>query len=440
MRPERPPAQPSTVHPPSIHARRTPAPARPRRRTTATVALSLLLLSAPAIAQSELPAVWSEAQVISRAVSRAPAVQSAQSQLFSAQASQTFGRVPLVGNPTLGVRAMVGVPDREAATYGLVLGVPLDLSGARGHYRRETSWAARAAEAELDAAVNDARGRAREAHIEIATADAMVAVTRARVETAREIVARSQARARAQASTALDVALTDRELGEAEANLAAALREREQAAGRLRELLDLPAGTSVAVEPVGAPALPADLSREGAIARATERRREAAAYAARAMQLRLSGDRLRAQSIAPLYVAGEVEWQGYSQASVGASVQWSLPMFQFAQGERAVALAEAAGADTQQRLARHGAAREAGTLWDQLERSLEELRAIETHALPALERSLALTEDLFEAGAVDSFRVLLIRQDLAAMRIRQLTAVREAWRTRVALDRAIGGL
>lgn len=339
----------------------------------------------------------------------------------------------------MGLRALVGVPNREAAVWGLIVGFPIDVSGRRTYWHRETSWAVRAAEAQLAAAINEARARAREAYIEVATADAMVRATGARVETAREVLSRVRARFEAQAATALDVALSERELGEAEADHAAARRDREEAAGRLRELLNLPPTAPVVVEPIRAPTLPEGLTRESAIARALRHRREPAALAASAMRLRLSSDRLRAQALDPLFVAGEFEWQGYQQSSFGASVQWSLPLFQLAQGERAVALAEAAVTDVQRTLSSQQIARETATAWDVLVLRLEELSALEQRAVPALERALALTEEMFDAGAVDYFRVLLARHELATMRIRQLQVAREAWRARVALDRAMGG-
>jgi cobalt-zinc-cadmium efflux system outer membrane protein len=135
-------------------------------------------------------------------------------------------------------------------------------------------------------------------------------------------------------------------------------------------------------------------------------------------------------------VAGELEWQGYNQTSVGASVQWSLPVAQSAQGDRAVARAQAAAADVERDLAGRAAAREAATAWAALGHALDELSTLDERVLPTQARTLALTEALFQAGAVDLFRVLLARQERVAAQLRRLEALRAAWQARIELDRA----
>lgn len=405
------------------------------------VSLAAVLVTTGALAQSTEPAgrVWSEAEVIARAEARSPEVQSARASLDASRAWSVYGSVPLLGNPVVGIRAMVGVPDREAATYAVAVGVPIDVSGRQGLWRREARWAVREAEARLEVALNDARAHAREAYVDVALADALFRINTERLEAARELLERVRSRAISGVATALDVALSERELAEAEADLSAARRTRFEAAARLREALDLAPDLPVYVLPLPEPTLPAGLTREAAVARAIERRREHIAIGAEVHRYRISADRLRAEAIAPLLVAGEYEMQGYVQGSVGASAQWALPLIQTAQGERAVALGQASARDTDRALRARRSAREAGAAWDRLSTALAELRALRERALPALERALALSEQLLGAGAVDYFRVLYARRELAQARARAIEVAREAWHARVALDHAIGG-
>jgi cobalt-zinc-cadmium efflux system outer membrane protein len=343
-----------------------------------------------------------------------------------------------VGNPTVGVRAMVGAPDLPAATYALLVGVPFDVSGVRGRWRSESTWAEREAEARAAVAVNEARSRARLAVAEAAVARALVQVAVEREATAAHALAQTQTRAEARSSTALDLTLAEREAAEAAADVAAARRAQAEADGRLRDVLDLDPTAPIAVAAAEVPAAPEGLTLPLAVARARAQRREAAAFRAAGVRLRRASERLRAGAIAPLFVAAELEWQGYSQASVGASAQWSLPLAQTAQGDRAVAAAEAASADVAAGLAGRAAEREAATAWASLEHARDELAALDGRVLPNAERALVLTESLFREGAADAWRLLLARQAVATARVRRLGALRESWRARIDLDRATG--
>ena len=51
-----------------------------------------------------------------------------------------------------------------------------------------------------------------------------------------------------------------------------------------------------------------------------------------------------------------------------------------------------------------------------------------------------MTMEMLDAGAVDYFRLLNARQSAFALRSRRVEALRAAWRLRIALERAVGGL
>jgi outer membrane protein TolC len=411
-------------------------------RGVAATMLALLCWPAASSAQesarSDELRRWDDARVVARASQHSPEVLRARSALYEAHALAMFSRVPRVGNPTIGVRAMVGLPDPAAATYALLVGMPIDVSGARGHFGTEARWAIREADARVDVAMEEACASAREAWADTGAADAALAIATARRRTAEDLLTATRTRLAAQAATALDVALAERESAAAESAVVAATRAREEAAARLREQLGLAPTATVAVTPINAPAMPVGLSRERAAQLALSRRRELVAHAAAAQRLRTSSTRLHHEATAPLFIAGEVEWQGYSQASVGLSAQWSLPVALTNQGERATAEAQARGEDDLRSITERVIGQRAVAAWTALELRLSELAVLDQRSIPTAERVLALTETLYRSGTVDVYRLLRARDDLFAEQSRRVELLREAWRARIALDRSIG--
>lgn len=402
------------------------------------LALAAALFASSAQAQRSDSPVWTERAVIARAVEHHPDVVRARTALYEASAVSAFARVPRVGNPTIGVRAMVGVPDPAAATYALLVGVPLDVSGARSHWSIEALWATREADARLDVARNDATSSAREAWM-----NALVATESTRLADERRALAASmldatRRRLDAQSATALDLALAEQSASDAELAVVSARRERESALSSLRTLLSLPPTEELILPALDAPSMPAQMSRERAAALAIAHRRETTALDASARRLRASATRLHHEATAPVFIAAEVEWQGYTQASIGASAQWSLPISLTNQGERATVDAQARAADEQRLAVERQVANEAAAVWTELELRLSELAVIERQTIPAAQRVLALTEALFRAGTIDSYRLLRARDELFAQQQRRIDALRAAWTARIALDQRTG--
>ena len=127
-------------------------------------------------------------------------------------------------------------------------------------------------------------------------------------------------------------------------------------------------------------------------------------------------------------------------ASLGASLRWELPILQRAQGDRAVAEAEARAARTSASLLRGQIARDVAQTAAALSRALVELAALEREAIPAAERLVAASEAAFAAGAIDFFRVLAARRAVLALRSRGLEVLEAAWASRLAFERARGDL
>jgi outer membrane protein TolC len=188
--------------------------------------------------------------------------------------------------------------------------------------------------------------------------------------------------------------------------------------------------------------LPAELDLARAIELAQTRRKEPAAFAAGADRFRASDKRLRREAVAPLVLGGEYEAQGdtHTQSTGGVHVNTELPFLFRNQGERAVARGQAELADVRAGLAARQVAREAVVTFQELEAALREFEALDTGATPAAERALSMTMEMLDAGAVDYFRVLNAREMAFELRARRVEALRVAWRRRIGLERALGGL
>lgn len=395
--------------------------------------------AADAAAPGRLPAVWTIENATRVAIERAPRVRNARAALETARAFRVQGTMAKVGNPHVALRAMVGKPDAPAATYSLLLGLPFDVSGKRNTYRSEASWVERQAEAELAAALNEARSEARQAFVEVATGEAEVKALQVNQEIAADFTSRVQARFDAQAGTALDLALSQRDFAESVANLARAQRRLAEARLAFRQALDLPADAGLAVEPLPTLEVPPGITRDNVVDLARARRREATALSAGAQRKRVQQTRVRREAVAPLLVAAEGERQGIQspQSSVGASVQTELPFILKNQGDQAIARGESAQLTVQSELVDHQIAREAFAAFARFEAALGEFAAIDQQATPAAERALDMTVNMLEAGAVDVFRVLAARQIAFALRLRRVEVLREAWLLRVQLERAV---
>lgn len=241
------------------------------------------------------------------------------------------------------------------------------------------------------------------------------------------------------AATQVDLALIEAELGDARGALRGAEAEAARSRAALRALLDLEAEDPVSVAPLEVPVSP-----EGALSawreRAREQRAEPRAYAARSRQLRISEDRLFAEIVDPLLVGLEWESQGNSQTAhtMGVSLSTTLPVARTAQGERAVARGERERARIEQGLAERAVERDVVGAAERLDAHLAELEALASAALPAMERAREGTLVQLERGATDLFRAIGTQRQLVALRERRVEVLREAWRARVELDRAMG--
>ena len=407
------------------------------RRTAHFVSLLCLVPSLCAAQE----AVWTDARTRSRAAEHAPLVREARAELDRAVAGRAAGARPPVGNPTVGVLFLPGVPDFGAWTTAVSVGLPLELSGVRGVWSREAEQGVLAARARLDDATLRAVTAARRARVELALARALVAVQDERLSTAREAERRVRARHDAGAATGIDVALSERETAVAEADRSTAALREVEALAAFRAALDLAPAEAVVVDAVARPEAPGgDVTRDTMLARAVQRRRDVTALDHDAERHGLTGSRAVRAAVAPLVVGFEAQQVATAPqelgASVGASLRWELPVLQRAQADVALADADARASRTAASLLRAQAARDVVRAAESLDRALAEVDALESRAIPAAERLVRATEAAHTAGALDYFRVLVARGELLQLRARALDALRTAWSARLDLERA----
>jgi outer membrane protein TolC len=384
---------------------------------------------------------WTFQSAERTALERSPRVRSAMAEWETARAYKSFGTMPRAGNPFVNMRAMIGYPDQNAATYSVNVGIPVDLARKRQAWKREAGSIRAAAEARLVASKNEVRAEAHSSYVQVATAHAARMVARHSADTAKQLVDRVQAQLDANATTALDLALAESQHAEALADLFRADRTLVEAQNTFRQALGLSFEGEVLVSALPMPRLPEGLTAEAAVLRAGKHRAETAAWAAQNQRYRHADQRLRAEAWAPATVSIDAEAQANrnTQKTIGAAAGFELPVVFKNQGERAVARGEANAANVERELVAQAIERETSSSYHALVAALAELAAIEERALPAAERTLAMVHTMLEAGRVDYFRVLTARSYAFGLRSRHVEALRHAWLSRIALERAMGG-
>ena len=396
----------------------------------------------PALGREHAPTVWTDAEVRARARRVALRVRRAEQALRVAQAGRVFGQLPRVGNPTVGVMALPGLPDYGALTYAVSVALPIDLAGVGRARAREAEAGVRAGAARLDAERAIAEAEARAAWVSVGVARSLEAIQRARLASAQEAEARIEARLAAGDTTALDRAMVQRERATAEADVARSLRLRREASDALRMALDLPARSPIEVGPLGAPSMPTADTVARTAATAGMRRGEVRAAEATAAEAMAREVRQGREALAPLSVGLEAQQVAVgpqqTASTLGMSLRWELPLARRAQGERAVSTAESQSARSDARALQRVVSREVEASAARLESALAELEVLEQRALPAathLEQQATVT---WTAGSLEWFRVQEARRERLELAARALEVLREAWLARIDLDRATG--
>jgi cobalt-zinc-cadmium efflux system outer membrane protein len=425
------------------------------RRGAARVALGVALLAAAggearaedkpavAVAASAASLSLSLEEALARAEQRAPEAVLAGHAVREAKAQRVGAGVVFPVNPrvTADARPSLSGGGGVARDLGYAASLELffDAGGAPGARAREADRAGEVASADLT--LERFRGRigAWTAYLETRIAETRMEETKALVGIGERILRASQQRGASGAAGDIEETLATSDLGQLRAAIEAARREREEHVATLRELLDLPPAQAVVLttfldDPPPAP------ETDVLLARAFAARPELAQLRARLALLDARQDRLERERFPRLgaYVGVDAAPLSPVFGVLGLSVE--LPVFQRNQGPRAVTEAARATTVERQELQARRIVREVTAIRTAYESRRSELKLITATVVPAAERTLELVEQGWLAGRFDVFRVATAARDLVRVRAARLDALEMAWRARIALDRAAGGV
>jgi cobalt-zinc-cadmium efflux system outer membrane protein len=380
-------------------------------------------------------------EAMARAEERAPDVVLAGYALREVKAQRIGAGILFPVNPRIqaDARPLVTSGTLQDTGYAAALELYFDPGGAPRARVREAERASDVATADLS--LERLRGRiaAWTAYLQVRVAETRIEETKALLTIGERILRASEQRGAAGASGDIEETLATTDLGLLRAAIASAGRQREEHLATLRDLLDLPATQEIVLTtPLDEPPAPPD--KEAIVARALTSRPELAQIRARLAFLDARYERLGRERAPRLGAYMGVDAAPVSPVFGFLGLSIELPVFQRNQGPRAVVdVARATEAERQELQARR-ILREVAAIYTAYESRRTELTLIAGTAVPAAERTLELVEQGWLAGRFDVFRVATAARDVARVRASRLDALEAAWLSRIALDRAAGGL
>ena len=323
--------------------------------------------------------------------------------------------------------------------YGATLETFFDLGGAPRARVREADRGGDVATADLSLERLRARIAAWTAYLQVRVAEMRVEETKGLVAIAERILRASRQRGAAGAAGDIEESLATADLGQLTVAIEAAARQREEHLSTLRDILDLPSTQAVVLTtPIEDPSPPPDT--DALFARALASRPELAQIRSRLAYLDARYERLGSERFPKLgaYVGVDSAPVSPIYGVLGISIE--LPIAQRNTGPRAVVEAARATEAERQELQGRRILREVTAVHAAYESRRRELQLITATSVPAAERTLDLVEAGWLAGRFDVFRVATAARDVARTRGSRLDALEAAWLTRIALDRAAGGV
>lgn len=424
---------------------------RARRSLVTAAFVTLLSASAASEARADAradgareapsgPLSLSLKEALDRAEQRGPDVVLAGRAVQEARALRVGAGVVMPQNPRMMVDArplFTGGPVGQLG-YAATLEMLFEVGGAPSARVREADRAGDLATADLS--LERLRGRiaAWVAYLQVRVAEMRIEETKSLVGIGERILRASKQRGAMGASGDIEETLATADLGQLRAAIESASREREEHLSSLRDALDLP-GTQALVLTTPLEAPPPAPDREQLLRRAIDSRPELAQIRARLAYLDARYDRLGRERFPKIggYVGVDASPANPMFGMLGLSIE--LPVAQRNAGPRAVTEAARGTEMERQELQARRILREVSALHAAYESRRDELRLIETTAVPAAERTLELVEVGWLAGRFDMFRVATAARDVARVRSARLDALEGAWMARIALDRAAGG-
>lgn len=415
---------------------------RSRRARAALVGFVVWLAccAVPARASAQPVLELSLDQALARADTQAPEVTLAEHALRKAQARRVGAGIVMPTNPRLMIEARPPFDDGfgKDPGYAATIDTLFEVGGAPSARVREAELEAGVAEAERELERLNARVRVYSAYVASQVAALRITETRAALDIARRVLAAAEQRVAAGAASELEQTSAAVELAQAQIAEHAALRERERAWMDLRDALDLPADTPLALTTVLDEPQPL-LAVSAYLERARRRHPLLAASQARLRSLEASRTRLERELFPRMGVYAGVDAAPRSAVFGILGISVELPLAQRNQGARAQVAREHESELWRLELALRRVEREVNAAWSAYEQRRAELEVLTRTALPAAERSFALAEAGWQAGRFDWFRVALAAHALIGARASRLAALAATWSEKIALARASGG-
>lgn len=424
----------------TVNSRPTPGRALRQTRRVPVMALSLLALAAPGplLAQPDGITLTAE-DAVRMALEQDPALAAARSRLDAASSGVREARAPF--NLRGEVAPAVGFTNGNA-----LLSQQIDIGGRRAAQTRAATGLQSAAAAEIHLARLDTAAGVRTAYFDLVRAMTVEATAAEAANLAGQI--RDSVRRRVEIGEAPEVQATRSEIEAARAQQETA-RARGESRGRLAVLnLLLGRPADAPITPAETPGLPENPAQLPELLELARRQRPELAVVqglieAQRGEVAVARSQRRPELFAELTSdIWSLDRSAIRSGNFGIQARLSFPLFDRGRLRAGVDRAEAGVREREAELA--SATR---TLQIEIQRAAAELTAArdialnyQTQILPRTQELLQATRAGFDAG-LSSFLEVLEAQRIARLtQVEYLTALFEATRARIQLDRALGAV
>jgi cobalt-zinc-cadmium efflux system outer membrane protein len=371
---------------------------------------------------------------------RAPEVSLSLGRVRAAEATRVGADIRVPVNPRLSVDARPGLDasSRGKLGWSSTLDLLMEVGDVPGSRLREADQRTRVARADAGVTRLEARLRATALYVGVQLGELRLQHARETSALAERLLVAARERVGAGAASDIDLTSASAELAERRAQLRDATADRAQAEGELRLLLALPPAAPLRLtSAVDTPDAPPPLEQLLALAR--DRHPDLGAIEARLGLLASSDERLRKEARPKVGVFGSVDASPASPMFGVFGLSVELPIFQRAQGPRAVVAAERQVELDRLEATRRHIDQMLRSLHLALDARLGELQVLARDGIPAAEERLRLVEQGWRAGRFDVFRLIAAAQDLARLRSMRLEVLERLWHDRLTLERLTGG-
>ncbi|HEY5955139.1 MAG TPA: TolC family protein, partial [Polyangiaceae bacterium] len=138
-------------------------------------------------------------------------------------------------------------------------------------------------------------------------------------------------------------------------------------------------------------------------------------------------DRATRDRIPPVTVILQAGRGDFAETRLGLGLAWSLPVFRYNQGERAVAQAEASRARVTAAAQRFSISQQLAGIADEAAHLLVALQRLDREAIPAATLATDSATRMHRAGKTDLLSVVVARRDLHVLRLRRLELAERFW-------------